>query len=261
MKLASVAVGVGLVAALAADARADCAHPRWVGTPTGATIPATGRLYVYDEGFAYRGEKTLGGPIVRQTRLSETVLQLDYVTKADELELADDYEPTILQVNPSWKAPTTAPRVIQYWHHKSEWACSHSDSLMLQIDQPTAAFRVYWQSGDLPLRELIVPARTAENNVSVLELGKIDCGSTLIAPAELAAGGTLLLVAIRYDGTEVAVAGLPQTISTARMPVSEDGLRRAIGYPAGMAPTASLPPADHDWPYHLFLLLLIPAAA
>jgi hypothetical protein len=132
---------------------------------------------------------------------------------------------------------------------------------MLQIDQPTAAFRVFWRFKDRPARELVIPARTAANNVNVLELGKIDCGRASIDPYELAAGGILTLVAIRYDGSEVAVSGLPPTISTVDMPSSEAGLGRAIGFPLGTEPVAPVPPADHDWPFHLFLLLLVPAAA
>jgi hypothetical protein len=194
--------------------------------------------------------------------VGDSVVRLDYVTKADELEIADTFEPTILQVNPTWKAPAAAPRVVQYWHYEAEGGCSNSDSLMLQIDQPTAAFRVYWQSGELPVREMIIPAKTRENNVNVLELGKMYCvGESSIDPAELAAGGTLVLMAIRYDGSEVAVSGLPQTISTAKMATSEDGLDRAIGFPAGTEPTASVPPVDHDFAFHMFLLLLIPTAA
>jgi hypothetical protein len=263
MKLAGVALAVGLVVA-ARSAQASCDSPRWVGTPTGATIPATGSLYVYDEGLSFREPvRKGGGPIVRQTKVSDTVLKLDYVTKADELEIPYDHRPTILNVNPAWKPPAAAPRVIQYWHHKHEWTCSEADSLMLQIDQPTAAFRVYWQSGDRPMRELIMPAQTDENHVSVLELGKINCGEVSIDPAELAAGGKLVVMAIRFDGSEVAVSGLPATVSTAQMPTSSDGLARAIGFPAGTEATASVPSsnADHDWPFHLFVLLLIPAAA
>ena len=262
MKLA----GVGLLAGLAVlsvhtRAEAECGNPHWVGTPTGATIPAKGSLYRYDESLAYRDPKSTGGPIVAQTKISDTVVRLDYVTKADELELSDEYEPTLLQVSPTWQPPAAAPRVIQYWHETYAWTCSSSNSVMLQIDQPTAAFRVFWQSRNHPAKTWIIPARTAENNINVLELGKVNCGSTSIDPDELAAGGILTLMAIRYDGSEVAVTGLPPTLSSAEMPTGDTGITRAIGYQAGAAPTASVPPVDHDFPFHLFLLLLIPAAA
>jgi len=260
MKLVALAVfGLGTTALLAAPARAECGIPSWLGTPTGATIPSHGSLYQYDEGLAHRTPK-VGGPIVSATPIDDRVVRLDYTTTADELEIKlDDFDAPVFTVARHWEAPAAAPRVIQYWHHVHAWMCSHADSLMLQIDQPTAAFRVFWQFRDHPVQSFVVPARTDANNVNVLELGKIDCGSTLIDPDELAAGGILTLVAIRYDGSEVAVAGLPPTLSTVDMPTSEDGLSRAIGYQTGTEPVAPVPPPDHDWPFHLFLMLLVPA--
>ena len=53
---------------------------------------------------------------------------------------------------------------------------------MLQVDQPTAAFRVFWRFENQPAREFVIPAHAKENNVNVLELDKV------IAPTELAAG-------------------------------------------------------------------------
>lgn len=257
---------VGLVSALISiaatqSADAKCGTPHWVGTPNGASIPQTGTLYVYDEALSHAELKHRGGPIVRQTRLDNNVIKLDYASQADELELADDDEPTILNPHATWKPPAAAPRVIQYWHQVSSWTCSSADLLWLQVDQPTAAFRVVWEAKDRPARQFVFPARTGANHVSALPLGKIDCGSTTIDPAELAAGGRLTLFAIRFDGSEVAVSGLPATIATTQMPTTEDGIARSIGFPLGTERTAPLPPTDHDWPFHLFLLLLIPAAA
>jgi len=257
MKLAGL-VGFGLVVAWSANAAAECGTPEWLGTPTGATIPSHGSLYLYRE--VGDGMK-VGGPITAVTKVSESVMRIDYATKADELEIASAQEPALYQISGLWKPPAAAPRVIQSWHHKHAWTCSSSDSVMLQIDQPTTAFRVFWRFKDHPTRELIVPARTAEGNVNVLELGKINCGHASIDPDELAAGGILTLIAIRYDGSEVAVAGLPPTVSTVDMVTTQDGLERAIAFPAGTEPIAPVPYQDHDWPFHLFLLLLIPAAA
>lgn len=261
MKLA----GAALLALLsfAGNAEADCGNPHWVGTPTGASIPPVGSLYVFDGAIADGAAiKHRGGPIKNETLVSPGVVKLDYVTQADELELKDDFEPTLLTIKPSWQPPAAAPRVIQYWHQVSAWTCSNSDLVWLQIDQPTAAFRVVWEVRDRPARQFTFPARTADNNISVLPLGKLNCvGEPNIDPAELAAGGRLSLFAIRYDGVEVAVTGLPPILSTKEMPTTEDGMERAIGYQRGSEPTSAVPPADHDFPFHLFLLLLIPAVA
>jgi hypothetical protein len=258
MKLAGV-VAFGLAVLAHTNADAECGTPQWLGTPNGASIPTKGSLFFYSEENGVDAKK-VGGPITAVTKLSDTVVRLDYSTKADELEITAQ-EPAVYQVSSYWKPPAAAPRVIQTWHHQYEWTCSTADSVMLQIDQPTAAFRVFWRYKDHPTREWIVPARTGDGNVNVLELGKINCGSTTIDPNELAAGGSLTLIAIRYDGSEVAVAGLPPTLSTADMPTSKDGIERAIAYPAGTEPTAPVPYQDHDWPFYLFMLLLVPAGA
>ncbi len=261
MKLAPVGLAVALLSLATSRAEAECGNPHWIGTPTGATIPQTGSLYLHDQSLTYADLKERGGPIVRQTKISDTVVKLDYVSRADELELKDDYEPTLLNVSATWQPPAAAPRVIQTWHQVSSWTCSSSDLMMIQIDQPTAAFRVVWEAKDKPARQFVFPARTADSHISVLQLGKLDCGGTTIEPAELAAGGRLSLFAIRFDGSEVAVKGLPATVSTTEMPTTEDGISRAIGFPAGTERTAPVPPTDHDFPFHLFLLLLLPAAA
>jgi len=257
MKLA-IAAALALVFA-AHRAEAACGNPHWVGTPTGASIPSSGSLYLYDASLAFEDLEPRTGPIVKQTKVGATVVKLDYVSHADELALEDDRDPTVLDVHETWKPPAAAPRVIQYWHQVWGWTCSQTDLVWLQIDQPTAAFRVVWEPNK-PARQFIFPARTADNHVSALGLGKINCGGTNIDPAELVVGGRLTLFAIRYDGSEVAVTGLPSRISSAEMPTTEQGLERSIGFPAGTEPTSPVPPPDHDFAYHLFLLLLIPTA-
>lgn len=263
MKLATAGLVALTLVSIAQHADADCGNPHWVGTPTGASIPQRGSLYLFDGAIADGEElKHRGGPIKAETKVGPGVVKLDYVTQADELELADAYEPTLLNVNPMWRPPAAAPRVIQYWHQVSAWTCSSSDLVWLQIDQPTAAFRVVWEAKHKPARQFVFPAHTGDNNVSALPLGKLNCvGEPTIDPEELAAGGRLALFAIRYDGSEVAVTGLPQTLSTTQMPTTEDGIERAIGYQRGSEPTSSVPPTQHDFPFYLFLLLLIPATA
>ena len=252
-----------LIAAASAPGRAeaDCGTPRWIGTPSGATVPAKGTLYFYDEGLAPRDPKQLpAGPIVRETPISDTVLRIDYASKADELVLdPDSTDYTKLVIDRSWRAPQVAPRVLQYWHHVYAWTCSSSDSVMIQIDQPTAAFRVRWKFADKKMREWIVPARTADNNINVVELGKINCGSTSIEPEELARGGELSLIAIRYDGSEIAVTGLPRVLSSGQMPTSEQGIDRGIVFAPGTEPIqrAIIPvEEDPDFAFHLFMIIL-----
>ena len=135
-----------------------------------------------------------------------------------------------------WHTPQTPPRVLQYWHHVSEWTCSHSDALMLQTDEDTAAYRVTWTPGNGPKREFVMPAR-AEGGRSALELGKIDCSGESLSVEQLAAGGHLELTAIRLDRSEVAVTGLPYIITTASLGATDAGLDRAFLIPTQRQPT------------------------
>jgi hypothetical protein len=262
MKLAGLAL-VGAVLVLPGRAEADCGNPHWIGTPAGATLPPRGSLYVYDEHSKYDDTAPKSTPIVKRTKISDTVMRLDYDSKADELEIKlDDYDtPPVYNLDPKWRAPAALPRVLQYWHHVSEWTCSNADTVMIQIDQPTAAFRVRWQADGKPMQEWIIPARTGEDNRNVLELGKIDCGSTTIPPEEFAAGGTLTLFAIRYDGSEVVVTGLPPRMSTKDMVSSSNGIDQAIGYfengePVQPLPQAHTPRGTPEFPWTVFVIVM-----
>src|SRR5690606_4361991 len=106
-----LALGVVLVALTSTPAEASCANLIWLGTPTGASIPARGSLYMYDDANA---RPELGGPIVAQTKVSDHVVRLDYATRADELEVME----SVFAVNKTWRPPAAAPRVIQAWHHQ-----------------------------------------------------------------------------------------------------------------------------------------------
>jgi hypothetical protein len=260
MKLAALALAT-LAALAPGRAEAKCGTPSWIGTPTGTAIPAKGTLYLYDEGLKFGDPVPAAGALKKKTKISETVVQIDYETKADELAFgAPGDDPLVFDVRPKWRAPEVAPRVLQYWHHVYRWTCSAADSVMLQIDQPTAAFRVRWKFANTKMREWIIPARTAAGNVNVLELGQIDCGSTTIDPAELAKGGELTVIAIRFDGSEVAVTGLPAVLSTQQMPTSEDGIKRAIAYQPGAAPAMMmmLPVGDDpDFALTVFMSVLV----
>ncbi|MDB4961179.1 MAG: hypothetical protein JWP01_1178 [Myxococcales bacterium] len=214
---------------------ADCGIPVWLGTAEQTALPVRGSVFVHHESLRYAdasdplpqpGVRWVGeaASIVRVEKVSDVVVRIDYDaphTFAAVLYASsnDEWGPTHVTFDPGWTAPTTPPRVIQYWHEVSSWTCSSTDSLKLQVDQPTAAFRVRW-THDGKTREWIEAGRTWNDRTS-LELGKINCGSETVDPAELAAGGHLELIAIRSDGSEVAVTGLPETISTREMPAGD----------------------------------------
>lgn len=247
-----------LVAALASlafapAAHAECGIRQWYGTPSGTTIPEHGSLYIFAD--EYRGDPTQKSDVVfsdgvphrwEMTRVDDNLVRVDYAAGLATTVTAgigwDDK--MTYSIDPTWKAPAQAPRVIQYWHNASEWTCSYADSWMIQIDQPTAAFRVrFTKLDDIGNTiEYIEPAQSGEDGRSVLEIGKHDCiGAPSISPDVLAAGGVLELVAIRFDGSEVAVTGLPTMMKTSDLRTSSGGIHDAIGY-------APLPPAPPPAP-------------
>ncbi len=243
--------------ALAPTAHADCAIQKWIGTPDGTTIPEHGSLYVFDEDdpWGYRSNPYAGDESVEfsdrvphrwvETRISDNVVRIDYAAGlASTVTVGVRWDKLTYAIDPTWTAPAEAPRVLQYWHHQAEWTCSHSDGWMFQIDQPTAAFRIrFTRLDDIGNSiEYVEPAHVGEHGRSVLEIGKHDCiGQPTIAPETLAEGGILELYAIRFDGTEVQVTGLPDMLKTSDMRTSDGGIDEAIGY-------APLPPAPPPAP-------------
>lgn len=260
MKLVLAAL---VLAAAAPTANADCAIPMWIGTPSGTTIPEHGTLYIYDSGFRwddYGDEKgvTFSDGIPHawaETRISPDVIRVDYAAGlATSMKVGVGWDPVTFAIDPHWKAPAAAPRVMQYWHHVSEWTCSTTDSWMFQIDQPVAAFRVRWVHGDNVI-QYIEPAQTAEGGRAALEIGKHNCiGMPSVPLEELAAGGELTLTAIRFDATEVPVTGVPKFLRTDMLRTSEDGVVGAIGYlPQPPAPPAPPPLVTNAASGHVFL--------
>jgi hypothetical protein len=269
----------GLLGVLLAhqEARADCAIPRWIGTASGTAVPFVGSLYVYDESLGWGDDGRVkpladvsweGGKAgdVTYTRVGDTVVRLDYVgfpgtTLKVQFPWDETYSYPLVQ---SWRPATRAPRVLHTWHHVSSWACSSTDTLMIQIDQRVAAVRaVFTYRGPLPeaseddyVREVILPAR-AERSKVVIELGKINCGSASIDPEYLRRGGKLELWAIRFDGSEAKIEGLPDRVATGEMPDDERGIDGAFTLVSTDAPAAAakLPSTPRWIPFAALLLL------
>lgn len=246
MRVALVAVAALAIAASPRAARADCGIPVWMGSWPDRPVPLQGSLYLYmgngrgdlEELPTFEFSEGLGNAVA--VHLSPTVVRLDYSgapgSHLTVKTLWDD--PWVYTLDGAWRPPATAPRVLQFWHHVSQWTCSSSDSLMVQTDQETAAYRVTWVPAHGPRRELVMPARTDVDR-SALELGKINCSTESLPVDELAAGGHLELTAIRLDRSEVPVVGLPFLLSTTKLAIDPDGLQHAFMIPA---PPRAAPP-------------------
>jgi hypothetical protein len=220
-----------LLAAIPRIAAAECAGPHWIGTPSGTPLPLRGTLFVHDTATSPVVQPMWHGrppALWRQTRIAEDVVRVDYlVTTPTRLGLdVDSPDPRTFTFDPAWRAPAAAPSVIRSWHRERSPSCPTADSVMLQIDQATAAFRVHWTYGG-KTTELVVPARTADGNKSVLELGKLDAGQNL-DPAELHEGGEITVTAIRLDGSEIAVTGIPAFLATANLRTIDEGMEHAF---------------------------------
>lgn len=201
------------------QAEAMCAYlPRNGAAST--SIPTRGSLYVYDGTLGspteHRQEVSWRGSVgvATEVKVSDTIVRIDYEGEpGSELIVNRVRYPLV----PEWRAPTRAPRLLRYWHQLNRWTCSRTDSLRIEIDQPTAAIRARW-THEGKSTEWLFPA-PGSASTSELELGKINCGGTTLPPSELRTGGHLELTAIRFDGSEVPVAGLPGFIFTAMLPV------------------------------------------
>ena len=249
MRAVLVAAALLSVAVVAAprSARADCGIPVWMGSRTESRVPLEGSLYMYvgngrgDFAILPTFEFSDGLGNAEAFHISPTVVRLDYSgAPGSRLTVKTAWDDAwVYKLDATWRAPATAPRVLQFWHHVYEWTCSYTDSLMVQTGQETAAYRVTWVPVHGPRRELVMPARTDVDR-SALELGKINCSTESLPVDELAAGGHLELTAIRVDRSEVAVVGLPDLISTAKLASDPDGLRHAFLIPD---PPRAAPPA------------------
>jgi hypothetical protein len=231
---AALVLGVLLACA---EAHADCAVPQWLGTPTGTDVPTRGVLFLHDESLRWSDDAQ---PVVEITwkgsgsttisRVEDSVARIEYEgSPGAELTIAPGYyddSRATYRLGADWRAPSAAPRVLQYWHHQTEWTCSWADTLMIQLDQPAAAVRARWIYYGRAVD--YIEALRSDDTKSALALGKIDCGGTSIPPDQLARGGELELYAIRHDGSEVRVLGLPRRISSTELPSREDGLGGAF---------------------------------
>lgn len=199
-----------------------------MGTPGGTTIPTRGSLYVYS---TYRSSsdaptgrssvpvKWIGNVgIVEQEEIADDLFKITYHGEhGSQLVVGEGKGSARYTLADSWQAPTQAPFAVGIERVKTP-RCSYRDVLRVTLDQPTAAVRIRWTFDDLTT-EWILPTEDGTSKWlpsverHVLEIGTRACAGTTVPPYELATGGTLELIAIRLDGSEVAVKGLPSTIS------------------------------------------------
>jgi hypothetical protein len=189
---------VATFAVLEYAADAKCARKSWLGTPEGTPVPPAGTLY-----------RTSGASVTKVPY--ETALGALVVTVGSERFIVD----------PTWTPPADPPRVVAMRHVEHGWTCSSTDAAMLTLDQPVAAIRVSWTREGKAHESLVVPrSRRALDRPSIL-LGKVGCAGSTFSVAELEAGVALEMTAIRFDGSEVEVEGLPPVLDLDELPRPE----------------------------------------
>lgn len=200
------------------------------GNAHGAHVPPRGVLYIHDEVMGWdsvpegvedflkvqwvgvSGVEWAGvrGPSIHVTRVGTSIASIEYEGPAGSgLRVfdRDDVLRAEYVLDADWQAPKQAPRVVQSRRNQHQWTCSWSDSLMLELDQPMAAVRMRWltHGGEVDYIEAL--------QGETLELGKINCGGENMPLDQLIAGGVIELFAIRLDGSEVPIIGLPRWIA------------------------------------------------
>ncbi len=221
--IAGLSVLLASVVAHAAPARAMCGTPRWLGTAPAVSIPAEGVLYVASAAEAIPG-LTLGDGATWRLEPAGgpgglDVAALHYVADAPgslTVGWGDWGDPqATLRVDAAWTAPAEPPRVVSLGRSQHQWMCSWQDAIAIQVDQPVAAFRVRWWTEAAGWSTAIIPprARTSDGpSTPVLLLGKVDCAGETVPVAALQAGAIVDVAAIRFDGSEVAVTGVPPVL-------------------------------------------------
>jgi hypothetical protein len=196
--IASLALLVGTEVA----AHAECAAPDWFGTPSGVALPAQGTLYrnkydgVVPVPYHASGSLTVGAHWNQQT----------------------------YPIDPLWEAPASAPRVVTIMRSRYSWTCSEQDAVAMQLNQSVAAVRVFWAYDGQRHEQLVVPRPVQTRTgvpAAVILLGKIDCAGENIPVSALESGVVLGMTAIRFDGSEVRVDGVPSMVALGDLSVEK----------------------------------------
>jgi hypothetical protein len=247
-----------------AEAHSNCGlGPRWFGTSSGTAIPERGVLYAAgahapDVGLgpgvrvrrAWLPRRTypppdLGSLLVDDLPplLGVAVVALHYdATGTDVVET--DWGARFA-VSKTWTPPQARPRVVSTTRHRRQWTCGFEYTIDLRIDQQVAGFRVRWHDGAAWSEQILPPA--AHRQGTVLHLGELACGGLTLPLAALERGVRLDLRAIRFDGSEVAVSGLPWLVRLDDLVMTSDIDSNAV-FDHADRPALPAPGGAPAWP-------------
>ncbi|MCB9572153.1 MAG: hypothetical protein H6709_08680 [Kofleriaceae bacterium] len=205
----------------AAPAAATCSRLRWLGTAPGTALPPNGVLYATTRSYdpvvaAFAGAAGTARVVDDGGAHGLAVVELSYAAVADQVSVGvtDDASLTF-PVDPAWAAPADPPRVVSMGRSQLHGTCTSQDAVAIQVDQPVAAFRVRWYTAAAGWTDRVIVPQTSgvPGETPRLLLGSVDCGPDTVPVEDLAAGVVLDVRAIRFDGSEVAVTGVPSLLA------------------------------------------------
>jgi hypothetical protein len=216
------------IAGLEQAAHAECAWPDWLGTPSGVTVPPSGTLYRYT-----------GDGVIEA---------VPYQAASGALSIDGGWNDATFHVDPAWTPPEEPPRAVTILHSEYSWTCSEQDAAAIQLDQPVAAVRVFWARDGQRNETVVVPKpiRSAVGvPAAVVLLGKVDCAGETVPVADLMAGAVVKMTAIRFDGSEVQIEGLPTLLDLDDLPREKQQRAVSLLEPAPPLMVNASPPVRH----------------
>jgi hypothetical protein len=227
MRGCRIALGIACVLIAPTRVSADCGHPNWIGTSEGTSLPSSGVLYELGwhgviTGAAWSDRRQVEAP-------GRTfVYEIRYRDAAEYVSVADTNGGQLtFRTSASWQPPSEPPRVVLIGRVADGPWCTvgrprdlvappeRFDPIAIQVDQPVAAFRVRWfadgawSGGILPPE----PSRfRSARSATTLLIGALPCWNDAVPMDVLADGAVFDITAIRFDGGEVPVTGVPHVL-------------------------------------------------
>jgi hypothetical protein len=211
-------------------------------SPRSGSVPLRGSLYFGDVTKLEHVEIRWSGTPGTSTWTREPgVARLDYTgPNGSELIVFHAGIAGRYKLDEGWRAPHAAPRAVGF-EYRDERPSFGIDALVIELDQPTAAVRVRWtHAGTTETRLLPTDGR--------VQLGQMVCSRSNISAAELRIGGLLELVAIRLDGSEQPILGVPRFVSSemySRLPTAFALVHGAVSRVLGTGQRTD--PGDSPW--------------
>ncbi len=189
----------GLVMGTVEQAESCTRGPPMWGIGDGDVLPSHGVAYAQDNGWLrHAGVEVVSHDVHRATWASADDASLEHLVTARRVRFSD-----------AWVRPVGEPTIRRMWF---EWS-----SFVFELDQRATAIRVEWLVGEQRFVRYLVERRDDRTGRAMFVLSPDDCWETF-DPRVLEEGARLTLTAIRVDGSEAPVRGLPDWLAPRRPP-------------------------------------------